>query len=160
HILWRDWQPVAGSGRGNADAALVAALAAGSTIRDAAKTAGVAERTVYRRLEDPGFRQRVNNARAELIAHAVGKLAEASTAAALGSMPMLTWRWCEVMTMTLGRRVEELEARVPAPSCGTCGQRPVLDVSGDGSACLECGRPPFMFTIDIDRAGGTGDDAA
>ena len=72
---------MADGGRKNADAALIAALATGATVRDAAAAAGVAERTVYRRLEDPTFRHQVDDARAELIATAVARLGAAATKA-------------------------------------------------------------------------------
>lgn len=69
-------------GRQSADSALVATLAAGSTVQEAAKQAGVSQRTAYRRLSDPRFRRRVAEARADMLACAVGALAEASTEAA------------------------------------------------------------------------------
>lgn len=43
-------------GAGVADTELAVALATGATVADAAKLAGVSERTAYRRLEDEGFR--------------------------------------------------------------------------------------------------------
>jgi hypothetical protein len=67
---------VAQSGRKNADDALVAALAAGASGAAAAAKAEVSERTVRRRLEDPLFRARVDEARAELVRQAVGRLAD------------------------------------------------------------------------------------
>jgi hypothetical protein len=60
----------------NLDDGLVAALAAGASNVAAAARAGVNERTVRRRLEDPAFRGRVDEARADLVRQAVGKLAE------------------------------------------------------------------------------------
>jgi len=72
---------VAGSGRKNADSALVAALAGGMTVAAAAAASGVGERTVYRRLEDLDFRQAVSEARARMVENAVGELAAAATAA-------------------------------------------------------------------------------
>lgn len=64
------------------EAALLAALAAGQTIRDAAKAAGISERTASRHMEDPAFRQQVQEARAEIIARAASQLADAATDAA------------------------------------------------------------------------------
>ena len=72
---------MAGGDRRDADQALVAALAAGATKQEAARLAGVGERTIYRRLEDPDFRRRVDQARSELVTQAVGRLADASAAA-------------------------------------------------------------------------------
>ncbi len=73
---------MAGSGRKNADTALVTALAGGSSVQEAAKAAGVGERTVYRRLDEPAFCHQLAEARSELIGRAVGVLARVSTAAA------------------------------------------------------------------------------
>lgn len=72
---------MAGSGRIQGDSALVVALAGGATVRAAARRAHVAERTVYRRLDEVDFRRQVQSARAEMVAQAVGKLADAATQA-------------------------------------------------------------------------------
>lgn len=64
------------------EAALLAALAAGATVRDAARQAGISERTASRCMEDPGFRQRVQEAKAEIVARAASQLADAATDAA------------------------------------------------------------------------------
>ncbi len=72
---------MADNGSSKGDDALLVALASGATVRDAAGRAGVAERTAYRRLDDPGFRRRLARARAELIDRAVGQLSDAATAA-------------------------------------------------------------------------------
>ena len=60
---------------------LVAALAAGATLVDAARQAGVSERTVRRRLDDPAFCQQVDEARAAMLTQAVARLTAASVAA-------------------------------------------------------------------------------
>jgi transposase len=65
-----------------ADGPLVAALAGGLSVRAAAKKAGLAERTAYRRLDDPNFRRDVDQARREIITRATAKLAASSTKAA------------------------------------------------------------------------------
>ena len=72
---------MSGGERRNADAALVAALAGGATVRDAAAEVGIGEATAHRRLKEAGFRGRVDDARAELIAAAVARLGAASTKA-------------------------------------------------------------------------------
>ena len=72
---------MAGGDRSGADAALIAALAGGSTVEDAATTAGIGTATAYRRLREPTFRKRIDEARAELIAAAVARLGAASTKA-------------------------------------------------------------------------------
>jgi len=62
--------------------ALIAALAAGLTVREAAGRAHIGERTARRRLEDPAFRRRVADARAALLERAIGRMAASTTAAA------------------------------------------------------------------------------
>jgi hypothetical protein len=46
-----------------ADKALLTALACGATVEQAARKAGLGERTVYRRLDDPEFLQRLRQGR-------------------------------------------------------------------------------------------------
>jgi hypothetical protein len=65
---------VAGSGRKNADAALVAGLAAGLSVARAAERAGVSERTARRRLQDDAFKARVERARVGLLDKVVARL--------------------------------------------------------------------------------------
>jgi hypothetical protein len=69
---------MAGGGRKSGDTELILAMAAGATVVDAAARSGMAERTVYRRIADPEFSGRVDAARAEMFARAVGQLASAS----------------------------------------------------------------------------------
>jgi hypothetical protein len=64
---------MAENGRRKGDDAL---LLAGKTIRDAATEARIGERTANRRLADPAFRRRVSELRAEMVAQALGRLAE------------------------------------------------------------------------------------
>jgi transposase-like protein len=117
------WCLVAGSGRKNADPALIVALAGGCTVEDAARQVGVGETTIYRRLAEPEFRQQVDEARREMLTRAVGKLADAGTEAATTLRLLLT---AESETVRLGacrailelgaklRESEELERRIAA----------------------------------------------
>src|SRR5262249_32444858 len=68
-------------GRANADELLAAALAAGKSHRDAATTAGVSQKTAFRRMQDPAFRDRVREMRASMMAAALGRLTDGMTAA-------------------------------------------------------------------------------
>ncbi|QJW97265.1 hypothetical protein [Frigoriglobus tundricola] len=70
------------SGRRSADESLAAELAAGKTIREAAITAGVSERTAFRRLEDAAFKARIAELRSEMVRTAAGRLVEGMTEAA------------------------------------------------------------------------------
>jgi hypothetical protein len=72
---------MAGNGRRNADV-LALALAAGDSVSEAAQKAGMAERTAYRRLDDPAFRQRIQTLRGEMIGQALGRMADSMTEAA------------------------------------------------------------------------------
>jgi hypothetical protein len=56
------------------DDALILALAAGATVRQAAERAGMGERTVYRRLADAEFRGALKGARDRIFDAAVGQL--------------------------------------------------------------------------------------
>ncbi len=73
---------MAAPGRAGADDVLIASLAAGATRQAAAARATVAERTVYRRLEDPEFRARIDEARGDMVARASAMLTAAGMAAA------------------------------------------------------------------------------
>lgn len=73
---------MAGSGRKTSDETLILALAAGASRASAAKSASVSERTVFRRLQDPAFRQRLDAARAEMLTSAVARLTASATSAA------------------------------------------------------------------------------
>jgi hypothetical protein len=73
---------VAHRGRQSADEALALAVAAGSTLRDAAGAAGVSERTATRRWADPAFRRRVAELRSDMAGRAAGRLAAAMSEAA------------------------------------------------------------------------------
>ncbi len=61
--------------------ALVTALAAGTPVAEAAARAGIAERTAYRRLQEPQVKQQIREIRAEVVTRAVGKLADSMDAA-------------------------------------------------------------------------------
>lgn len=69
---------MAGKGRQNADDRLIVELAAGKTAAEAAAVAGVAERTVFRRLNAPAFQKCLSDARSAFFAQALAKLAGAS----------------------------------------------------------------------------------
>ena len=68
-----------------AEQALVTALAFGATVENAARKAGISERTAYRYLDDPAFQARVDQARRENMVRTAGML----SGAALGSVKTL-----------------------------------------------------------------------
>ena len=72
-----------GGSKKAADAALIAHLAAGVSPAGAAKLAGVSEATTYRRLANPTFRHRVEDARAELWKRAMAVLSKSAVEGAI-----------------------------------------------------------------------------
>jgi transposase len=75
-------QEVAGNDSRKGDLVLMTALASGASIKDAAKMAGIGERTAHRRLSEPEFQQRIAELRMQLLSEAVGRLTDATTEAA------------------------------------------------------------------------------
>src|SRR4051794_2343058 len=65
---------MADNGRQKGDEAL--ALASGQTLRAAAASAHVSERTAARRWADATFRRRVSELRAEMVSRALGRMAD------------------------------------------------------------------------------------
>src|SRR4051794_17663696 len=72
---------MAAGDRKNADSALIAALAAGRTVEDAARRAHVSPSTVARRQRDPEFVARVDASRRAMWETAISQAAAASTEA-------------------------------------------------------------------------------
>jgi hypothetical protein len=65
------------SGRKNEDA-FTLALAVGFSVPKAAERAGISTTAAYARMNDPAFREQVRRARDDILAQAVGKLADAA----------------------------------------------------------------------------------
>jgi transcriptional regulator with XRE-family HTH domain len=72
---------MATGGRQNADAKLLAVLATGCTLAQAAEQVGVSERTISRRLEDPRFRIQLEKLKDAALSEAVSKLSSACSQA-------------------------------------------------------------------------------
>src|SRR5262249_18111499 len=64
-----------------ADQAFLQALACGAPVENAARKAGISERTAYRRLGDPAFVQQLHQLRADLVQRTAGMLSGAGLAA-------------------------------------------------------------------------------
>jgi hypothetical protein len=119
---------MAGGNKRSADETLVVALAGGASAATAAAQAEVSARTVCRRLRDSAFRARVDEARAELVRQAVGRLAEAGGLASdtlrvlvesgkeatrLGAARgILEYMFRGIEVDTLARQVAELQRQV------------------------------------------------
>jgi len=105
---------MADNGREKGDDALLLALAAGATVREAARQARVCERTAARRLADPDFRRRLAEARADMVQRALGKLSDASTAAADALRALLKAKK-ETVRLSAARAILELGNRLRDP---------------------------------------------
>ena len=105
-------QTVAHRGRRNADDALLAALAGGATVREAATTAGVGERTAWRRLDEEDFRRRLDEARRQTVRAAVDTLTRASTAAAATLATLLRQEYPPAVRLGAARSILELGGRL------------------------------------------------
>jgi hypothetical protein len=117
-----------GHGRKNVDEIVLTVLAAGGSPAAAAQQAHCSERTVRRRLQDPAFRQKVDEARAKMVADAVGRLSVIGTLAAdvlhgllsshtervrlLAARSSLELMLRGTETVTLVKQVEELKTRL------------------------------------------------
>jgi hypothetical protein len=66
-----------GQRKKNEDAVLLA-LACGATVEAAARQCGVAERTIYRRLQDPEFKKRLEGVRSDMVSRTAGLLTAAA----------------------------------------------------------------------------------
>jgi hypothetical protein len=67
--------------RRKGESALILALSTGQTVREAAKTAGIAESTAYRRLRDEEVRQEISAVRTQMLSEAIGRLSAAASSA-------------------------------------------------------------------------------
>jgi len=69
----------------SADRTLLQALACGATVENAARKAGMSERTAYRRLDDPVFLGQLEQLRADMVLRTAGML----TGAGMGAVKVL-----------------------------------------------------------------------
>ena len=98
--------------RRNADSMLLAALAGGATVADAARQAGMSERTAWRRLQDDDFRQRLDTAREQTVQTAVDTLSRGSTRAARTLVALLSRRQRASTRLAAARAILELGSRL------------------------------------------------
>jgi hypothetical protein len=152
---------VAGSGKKHCDEAIVAALAAGGNVAAAARHARVSERTVHRRLEDPAFRAKVDEARTELVRAVVGRLAAIGVLATTRLQNLVDNARSETVQLgaaravleflfrgheqdTLAREVAEVKRQLDEVRRGTGNVTggPEADAGGPGD--LEAGEAPAL----------------
>ena len=61
-------------GRRQADEAILLALACGATLASAARSAGVSQATAYRRTQEPEFKRRLQEMRADTVRRTAGPM--------------------------------------------------------------------------------------
>ncbi|MFL5330040.1 MAG: hypothetical protein ACJ8C4_14135 [Gemmataceae bacterium] len=108
--------------RKKGDAPLLLAMACGATVEQAARQAGLSDRTIYRRLKDPEFRKELQAVRDDMVRRSAGMLTAAAgeavkTLAALMSsgVPPATRLGAARAVLEIGikvREVSELAERV------------------------------------------------
>jgi transposase-like protein len=101
------WQGAAGNNDPFGDDGFALAIASGTSIKEAARSAGVSQSTAYRRLKDPAFLRRVSEIRASFLNEAVGLLSEAANEAVSTLKALLTAR-AESVRLSAARAILEL----------------------------------------------------
>ncbi|WP_439624354.1 hypothetical protein [Gemmata sp.] len=113
--------------------ALLLALACGATVEAAARQCNLTDRTIYRRLSEPAFKDRLQAPRADMVARAAGML---TAAAGEAVRTLLQLQKDAPATVRLGaaravlelgmklREVADLEARMAALEARLADQDP------------------------------------
>src|SRR5262245_59922366 len=91
---------------------LLLALATGATVVAAARQVGLTERTVYRRLEDPTFKQRIATTRHDMIQRATGMMLATSVEACKTLLNLLGSSHPATVRLGAGRATLELGIRM------------------------------------------------
>ena len=102
---------MAANGSQKGQNAFVLSIASGLTIKDAAKSAGISERTAHRRLDDPKTKSSIKEARCAMLQDAVLRLTAASTGAA-ETLRELTQAKSEQVRLAAARSILELSHRL------------------------------------------------
>jgi len=103
---------VAQRGKKIQDDRLLMALACGATVEAAAQAAGLSKRTVYRRLKDPAFRQRLQDLRAEMVQRTAGTLTAAGGEAVKTLLALLKEAIPPTVRLGAARAVLEIGMKV------------------------------------------------
>jgi AcrR family transcriptional regulator len=87
------------------------AIASGTSLREAARTAGISESTAYRRLKDRAFRRRVSEIRTSFLNEAVGRLSEAANEA-VSTLKALLVSGTDSVRLSAAKTILELGPRL------------------------------------------------
>ena len=102
---------MAANGNQKGQNAFILSIASGQPIKEAAKAAGISERTAHRRLDDPDTKSSVKEARCAMLQDAVSRLAAGATAAA-ETLLELTKAKSEQVRLAAARSILELSHRL------------------------------------------------
>ena len=103
---------MAHQGRKQADEVLLLALACGATVENAARQAGISNRTAHRRLADEAFRQRLHEVRADMVQRTAGALTAAANEAVRTLVDLLKAPQPAAVRLGAARSVLELGMKV------------------------------------------------
>jgi hypothetical protein len=99
-------------GRKNADQLLLMALACGATVEAAARSAGVSQATVYRRLLELAFCRKLEQTKADMVQRTSGALTAAGSEAVRALLELLRGAKAEAVRLGAARSVLELGMKV------------------------------------------------
>jgi hypothetical protein len=100
------------NGRKAADEALLLALACGATVENAARSASLSERTVFRRLDEPEFRRRLQRMRDEMAQRTTASLTAAGLEAVRTLVDLLQSTKPPAVRLGAARGILELGVRL------------------------------------------------
>jgi hypothetical protein len=103
---------MAGSGRQNADSGLIRALLNGATVADAARMAGISERTAWRRMADRQFQVALEAARGDMLTEVRDQLTRAGRQASETLVELLATATPPTVRLGAARAILELGAKV------------------------------------------------
>ncbi|MBI1900953.1 MAG: hypothetical protein HYS13_07565 [Planctomycetia bacterium] len=103
---------MAGKGRQNADEQLLLSLACGASAENAARKAGVCERTVYRRLDDPEFQRRLRKLKTEILQRGVAMITAAQLDAVRTLVELQGHAQAESVRLGAARAILEMGAKL------------------------------------------------
>ncbi len=99
-------------GKRGSDDRLLMALACGATVENAARSTGVSDRTVYRRLKDPAFQRRLQQLRADMVQRTAGVMIAAATEAVKTLLSLMKPEIPPAVRLGASRAVIELGLKV------------------------------------------------
>lgn len=109
---WQEMSASDSKSQGKTDALVIAGLLRGLSNSEAAGEAGISERTVYRRLQDPDFRRQLANASSAVVTQTVSALGAASEEAVRQLLQLVTGARSEHARLGAARSILEFSAQL------------------------------------------------